>query len=78
MILVCKFWNLINLSLSCQLIDLHEHALNSTASLIVVTGVLAPFLEETVFRGFFMTSLTKWYLLCIPCPLPSLSEGFKL
>ncbi|KAL3684501.1 hypothetical protein R1sor_002523 [Riccia sorocarpa] len=32
----------------------------STASLIGVTGVLAPLLEETVFRGFLMTSLTKW------------------
>ncbi|KAL2652652.1 hypothetical protein R1flu_020780 [Riccia fluitans] len=32
----------------------------STASLIGVTGVLAPLLEETVFRGFLLTSLTKW------------------
>ncbi|EFJ04302.1 hypothetical protein SELMODRAFT_58140, partial [Selaginella moellendorffii] len=31
----------------------------STASLIVVTGALAPLLEETVFRGFLLTSLTK-------------------
>ncbi|GAQ77585.1 CAAX amino terminal motif-containing protease [Klebsormidium nitens] len=31
-----------------------------TASLIVVTGVCAPLLEETVFRGFFLPSLTKW------------------
>lgn len=37
--------------------------LDSTISLIGVTGVLAPFLEETVFRGFFMTSLSKWYTL---------------
>lgn len=33
----------------------------STASLILVTGVLAPLLEETVFRGFLLTSLTKWF-----------------
>ncbi|BBM98717.1 CAAX protease family protein [Marchantia polymorpha subsp. ruderalis] len=37
----------------------------STASLIGVTGVLAPLLEETVFRGFLMTSLTKW----VPTPV---------
>ncbi|KAG8654104.1 hypothetical protein MANES_05G100900v8 [Manihot esculenta] len=33
----------------------------STACLVGITGVLAPILEETVFRGFFMVSLTKWY-----------------
>lgn len=33
----------------------------STVSLLGITGVLAPILEETVFRGFFMVSLTKWY-----------------
>ncbi|KAL8161516.1 hypothetical protein V2J09_013005 [Rumex salicifolius] len=37
----------------------------STACLIGVTGVLAPFLEETVFRGFFMVSLTQW----VPTPV---------
>jgi len=26
-----------------------------------ITGVLAPLLEETVFRGFLMVSLTKWF-----------------
>ena len=30
------------------------------ASILTVTSVLAPFLEEIVFRGFFMTTLTKW------------------
>ncbi len=30
------------------------------ASLLTVTGVLAPLLEETVFRGFLLTTLTKW------------------
>ncbi|XP_019170518.1 PREDICTED: uncharacterized protein LOC109166084 isoform X2 [Ipomoea nil] len=37
----------------------------STASLLGITGVLAPILEETVFRGFFMVALTKW----LPTPL---------
>ncbi|KAK1260635.1 hypothetical protein QJS04_geneDACA019491 [Acorus gramineus] len=33
----------------------------STACLVGITGVLAPILEETVFRGFLMVSLTKWF-----------------
>ncbi|KAF7828063.1 CAAX amino terminal protease family protein [Senna tora] len=37
----------------------------STACLVGITGVLAPLLEETVFRGFFMASLTKW----VPTPV---------
>ncbi|KAH7515936.1 hypothetical protein FEM48_Zijuj10G0081200 [Ziziphus jujuba var. spinosa] len=37
----------------------------STACLLGITGVLAPILEETVFRGFFMVSLTKW----VPTPI---------
>jgi len=37
----------------------------STACLVGITGVFAPLLEETVFRGFFMTSLTKWYWLSL-------------
>ncbi|KAJ8760921.1 hypothetical protein K2173_021959 [Erythroxylum novogranatense] len=37
----------------------------STAYLVGITGVLAPLLEETVFRGFFMVSLTKW----VPTPV---------
>ncbi|XP_057420482.1 uncharacterized protein LOC130714591 [Lotus japonicus] len=37
----------------------------STACLVGIVGVLAPLLEETVFRGFFMTSLTKW----VPTPV---------
>lgn len=37
----------------------------STICLLVVTGILAPLLEETVFRGFLMTSLTKW----VPTPV---------
>nr|CAB3481048.1 unnamed protein product [Digitaria exilis] len=31
-----------------------------TACLLGITGVLAPILEETVFRGFLMVSLTMW------------------
>lgn len=37
----------------------------STACLLGITGVLAPVLEETVFRGFLMVSLTKW----VPTPV---------
>ncbi|XP_059648850.1 uncharacterized protein LOC132294859 isoform X3 [Cornus florida] len=37
----------------------------STACLLGITGVLAPLLEETVFRGFFMVSLTTW----LPTPV---------
>lgn len=43
-----------------QLLPIIGASPTSTASLIIVTGVLAPLLEETVFRGFLMTSLTKW------------------
>ncbi|KAI4379218.1 hypothetical protein MLD38_005542 [Melastoma candidum] len=37
----------------------------STACLVAITGVLAPLLEESVFRGFLMVSLTKW----VPTPV---------
>lgn len=37
----------------------------STACLVGITGVLAPVLEETLFRGFFLVSLTKW----VPTPV---------
>ncbi|XP_014756860.1 uncharacterized protein LOC100838017 isoform X4 [Brachypodium distachyon] len=33
----------------------------STAYLLGITGVLAPILEETVFRGFLMVSLNMWF-----------------
>ncbi|XP_039145922.1 uncharacterized protein LOC120283336 [Dioscorea cayenensis subsp. rotundata] len=36
-----------------------------TACLLGITGVLAPLLEETVFRGFLMVSMTKW----LPTPV---------
>ncbi|XP_057950014.1 uncharacterized protein LOC131145009 isoform X2 [Malania oleifera] len=37
----------------------------STACLVGITGILAPLLEETLFRGFLMVSLTKW----LPTPV---------
>lgn len=37
----------------------------STAYLVGITGVLAPVLEENVFRGFLMVALTKW----VPTPV---------
>ncbi|KAJ0674237.1 putative Type II CAAX prenyl endopeptidase Rce1 [Helianthus annuus] len=37
----------------------------STAYLVGITGVLAPVLEENVFRGFLMVALTKW----VPTPI---------
>lgn len=43
----------------------------STACLVGVTGVLAPLLEETLFRGFLMVSLTKW----LPTPVSVLISG---
>ncbi|CAH8389038.1 unnamed protein product [Eruca vesicaria subsp. sativa] len=43
-----------------QLLPLIGSSNISTLSLVGITGILAPLLEETVFRGFFMVSLTKW------------------
>ncbi|KAL0754930.1 hypothetical protein Bca101_092598 [Brassica carinata] len=48
-----------------QLLPLIGTSNISTLSLVGITGILAPLLEETVFRGFFMVSLTKW----VPTPL---------
>ncbi|KAJ7953804.1 CAAX amino terminal protease [Quillaja saponaria] len=48
-----------------QLLPLIGTSSVSTACLVGITGVLAPLLEETVFRGFFMASLTKW----VPTPV---------
>ncbi|XP_059648849.1 uncharacterized protein LOC132294859 isoform X2 [Cornus florida] len=42
-----------------------------TACLLGITGVLAPLLEETFFRGFFMVSLTTW----LPTPVSVLISG---
>lgn len=47
------------------LLPLIGSSFTSTACLVGITGVFAPLLEETVFRGFFMVSLTKW----LPTPL---------
>eukprot|EP00252_Welwitschia_mirabilis_P000891 TRINITY_DN10888_c0_g1_i1.p1 TRINITY_DN10888_c0_g1~~TRINITY_DN10888_c0_g1_i1.p1 ORF type:complete len:367 (-),score=40.50 TRINITY_DN10888_c0_g1_i1:251-1318(-) len=33
----------------------------STVCLLGITGILAPIFEETVFRGYLMASLTKWF-----------------
>ncbi|OMO79037.1 CAAX amino terminal protease [Corchorus capsularis] len=51
-----------------QLLPLIGSSSISTACLVGITGVLAPVLEETVFRGFFMTSLTKW----VPTPVAAI------
>ncbi|XP_048594166.1 uncharacterized protein LOC106382333 isoform X2 [Brassica napus] len=48
-----------------QLLPLIGSSNISTLSLVGITGILAPLLEETVFRGFFMVSLTKW----VPTPI---------
>ncbi|KAK1279080.1 hypothetical protein QJS04_geneDACA003472 [Acorus gramineus] len=37
----------------------------STFCLFGILGILAPFCEETLYRGFLMTSLTKW----LPLPI---------
>ncbi|EER96727.1 hypothetical protein BDA96_02G210800 [Sorghum bicolor] len=43
------------------LLPLIGSSTTSTAFLVGITGVLAPLLEETLFRGFLMVSLTKWF-----------------
>ncbi|GBG91247.1 hypothetical protein CBR_g52133 [Chara braunii] len=43
-----------------QLLPLIGVSGTTTFSLLTVTGACAPLLEEFVFRGFLMTSLTKW------------------
>ncbi|CAI9096609.1 OLC1v1032798C4 [Oldenlandia corymbosa var. corymbosa] len=43
-----------------RLLPLIGSSSTSTACLVGITGVLAPLLEETVFRGFLMVYLTKW------------------
>jgi membrane protease YdiL (CAAX protease family) len=44
----------------------------SYLNLIAVTGVLAPLLEETLFRGFILTSLTRFMPTPLAIPLSSL------
>ncbi|KAK4786309.1 hypothetical protein SAY86_002998 [Trapa natans] len=44
-----------------RLLPLIGSSSTSTACLLGITGILAPIFEETIFRGFFMVSLTKWY-----------------
>ncbi|KAG0614028.1 hypothetical protein M758_6G146000 [Ceratodon purpureus] len=55
-----------------QLLPIIGASPGSTAALVFVTGVLAPLLEETVFRGFFLTSLTKW----VPTPVAIVVSAF--
>ena len=43
------------------------------AALFAVTSVLAPGMEEVVFRGFLLASLTKWLE---PVPAVLVSAGF--
>ncbi|KAL4420180.1 hypothetical protein ABPG77_008316 [Micractinium sp. CCAP 211/92] len=45
------------------------------ASLMATTALLAPLLEETVFRGFLLTSLTKWMPVPAAVALSSLAFG---
>ncbi|KAJ0094069.1 hypothetical protein Patl1_15926 [Pistacia atlantica] len=45
-----------------QLLPLIGSSSISTACLVGITGALAPLLEENIFRGFLMVSLTKWYV----------------
>jgi membrane protease YdiL (CAAX protease family) len=45
------------------------------ASLLATTALLAPLLEETVFRGFLLTSLTKWMPVPAAVALSSLAFG---
>ncbi|XP_031473748.1 uncharacterized protein LOC116246165 [Nymphaea colorata] len=44
----------------------------STACVLGTVGVLAPVCEETLYRGFLMVSLTKWF----PVPLSVLLSAF--
>lgn len=46
------------------------------ASLMATTAVLAPLLEETVFRGFLLTSLTKW--MPVPAAVAVSSVAFGM
>ena len=46
------------------------------ASLMATTALLAPVLEETVFRGFLLTSLTRWVPVPAAVALSSLAFGF--
>ena len=46
------------------------------ASLFATTAILAPLLEETVFRGFLLTSLTKW--MPVPAAVAVSSVAFGM
>eukprot|EP00899_Mesostigma_viride_P013147 jgi/Mesvir1/21833/Mv04217-RA.1 len=59
-----------------QVSDLFGAGATSIASLLLVTSIFAPLLEETVFRGFLLTSLTKW--LPLPVAIGISSVAFAL
>ncbi|XP_077235956.1 uncharacterized protein LOC143877663 isoform X2 [Tasmannia lanceolata] len=48
----------------------------STVCLLGILGIFAPFCEETLYRGFLMTSLTKW--LPVPVSVAVSSAVFTL
>ena len=50
-------------------------AIGTFASLFAVTAILAPLLEEVVFRGFLLTSLTKFMPTWLAVLISSLGFG---
>lgn len=43
--------------------NVYSYFLFSTICLLGILGLLAPLCEETIYRGFLMISLTKWYVV---------------
>ncbi|XP_073100398.1 uncharacterized protein [Elaeis guineensis] len=54
-----------------QLLPFIDSSDLSTCCLLGTLGILAPVCEETVYRGFLMTSLTKWFPLPVSVALSS-------
>ncbi|XP_072955349.1 uncharacterized protein [Typha angustifolia] len=54
-----------------RLMPLIDSSNVSTFCLLSMSGILAPICEETIYRGFFMTSLTKWFPLPVSLALSS-------
>ncbi|XP_008788011.1 uncharacterized protein LOC103705897 isoform X2 [Phoenix dactylifera] len=54
-----------------QLLPFIDSSNLSTFWLLGTLGILAPVCEETVYRGFLMTSLTKWFPLPVSVALSS-------
>ncbi|XP_058079102.1 uncharacterized protein LOC131227333 isoform X2 [Magnolia sinica] len=59
-----------------RLLPLFGQSNTSTVFLLGILGVLAPVCEETIYRGFLMTSLTKW--LPMPASVVVSSAVFTL